>query len=175
MLDRLLDFIASALDLFRFWVVIAQYENGVVLRLGKFRRVLEPGLHFIIPFGVDDVLTDNVVTSTFNMTPQSLTTKDGQSVVISAVMTWAIKDVRKTLLEVEGAEDVAIDSCYGIIGQMVASRTWDEVRAPDFAEEITKAVRRRAFRYGIEVQSIQISDLSRTRSLRLWHSGSLNR
>jgi hypothetical protein len=38
MLDRLFDFITDILELFQFWVVIDEYERGVVKTLGK--RVL---------------------------------------------------------------------------------------------------------------------------------------
>ena len=30
--------------------IINQYERGVVQRLGRFRKILEPGLHVIIPY-----------------------------------------------------------------------------------------------------------------------------
>ena len=30
--------------------VVNQYERGVVQRLGRFRRIMEPGLHVIIPY-----------------------------------------------------------------------------------------------------------------------------
>ena len=30
--------------------IIRPYEKGLVERLGKFNRILDPGVHFIIPF-----------------------------------------------------------------------------------------------------------------------------
>ena len=62
MFDRLFDFISGIIDLFVFWVIVDEYERGVVKTLGKRRRskpVLAPGFHFVWPLGIDEVLVDN--------------------------------------------------------------------------------------------------------------------
>ena len=45
--------------------VVNQYERGVVQRLGRFRRIMEPGLHVIIPY-IDTMRTVDVRTSESN-------------------------------------------------------------------------------------------------------------
>ena len=42
--------------------VVNQYERGVVQRLGRFRRIMEPGLHVIIPY-IDTMRTVDVRTT----------------------------------------------------------------------------------------------------------------
>src|SRR5438132_11662605 len=52
---------AIAIALIAFWLVLSSYytvlpeEVGVILRFGKFNSIREPGLHFKLPFGIDDV------------------------------------------------------------------------------------------------------------------------
>lgn len=168
MFDRLVDFLIQFLDLFRFFVVIPSYGDGVVLRFGKFHRLTHPGFHFIWPFKIEEVLSTNVVTETMPVGPQSLTTKDGVSIVISTVVTFRKTDVKTFLLEIEGAGQVIEDATYGIVAQFVMGHSWDELReGMDMANELTKAVRRQAKKYGVDIITVQISDFTRSRSYRL--------
>lgn len=52
-LNRILDTILGALDLFRFWIVLDEYEAGVMLRFGRFHHELGPGWHWRWPMHVD--------------------------------------------------------------------------------------------------------------------------
>ena len=108
MFERLIEWIEQFIDLFRFWQVINAYEEGVVLRLGKYHRNIGPGFHFIIPFNIEEVLRDNVVPTTTRITEQTMTTADLQQVVISVILRWRISDIRKILVEVEDADQVLV-------------------------------------------------------------------
>jgi regulator of protease activity HflC (stomatin/prohibitin superfamily) len=168
MLDRLIDLILQWVEWLLPFAVIDQFERGVVLRLGVFQRLVEPGFHWVVPFGIDRVLTDNVVPRTHNLGAQSLPTKDGHMIVLSAVVTLRIHDVKKAILEVEHVDDAVKDSCYAEIATVVHRHTWDEIQGgEDIADELLRACRKRAFQYGVEVMRVQLSDLAKTRTYRL--------
>lgn len=167
MLDKLIDFILDVIDAFRFWQVIAEYQRAVVLRLGKFHSELDPGIHWIIPFGVDNVILDNVVPRTCRLNPQSLMTKDGKLVAVSGVITASIRHIRKAVLEVEGVDHALVDACTAAIAEHVTESTFEELRTEEFREKLTKACRSQAFRYGLEIIRVQLSDLSPCRVVRL--------
>lgn len=59
------------------------------------------------------------------------------------------------------------DGTYGIVSRYVAGHRWPEMMGDGVAEEITKAVRRQAKRWGVDVLGVQVSDLTRSRSYRL--------
>ena len=167
MLDRLIDLLLQWVSFFVPFVVIDDFERGVVLRFGRFNRVLEPGFHWIVPFEVDRVLVDNVVPRTMNMGAQSLTTSDGVQVALGLILTCRIHDIRKALLEVEGVDDAVRDCCYAEVGGIVHQHTWQEMQVEEINEDMLRACRRRAFQYGVEVMRVQISDLAKTRTYRL--------
>lgn len=168
MFDRLIDIALQFIGLFRFVIVIDEFERGVVLRFGKYNKTLEPGLHWLIPFNIDNVLVDNVVPRTVNLGAQGLTTRDGKTVTLSAVITAQIRDVRKAMLEVENVDSALIDSCYAAIGDLVVAHDWESIKTPEFSELVTKACRKQAWRYGIEVLRVQLADLTPSRALRLF-------
>lgn len=172
MLDKLLDALLSCLELLQFWTVITEYEQGVVLHFGRFNgRVLGPGIHWTWPFHIDIVHFDNVVTRTHILNPQALTTKDGRTVSVTAVVTSNIRDIKKALLEVEGVTHALNDSCCAAVGTHVAGLTFDELRAAPAADELLKACRRQAFRYGIEIERVQLADLALCKVLRIHGAG----
>jgi regulator of protease activity HflC (stomatin/prohibitin superfamily) len=167
MLDRLFEALHQWGRWFLPFAVIDAYQRGVVLRAGQHHRDLAPGFHWIIPFGVEKVLEDNVVPRTVNLQSQSLTTRDGVGVVVGGVVTASISSIRRALLEVEGVDDALRDSCLGVISQKVTAATWEEVRDPSFVDTLTQGCREQASEYGLRIKRVQLSDCAKVRALRL--------
>lgn len=175
MLDRLVDLLARCAQLFVFVRIIDCYEQGVLLRLGRFKRTLEPGPHFVIPFAVDSVMRAHVVVDAMELEPQAFVTRDGIDCVATAIVTYKIHDIAKFLIGAENAESVLADATRGPIRQVLCSKSFKELQGSDVSleEEITKAARRKAFQLGIEVTNISLSDLARSQAYRLLLSGNL--
>ena len=171
-----MDLISRCAQLFVFMRIIDCYEQGVLLRLGHFKKVLQPGLHFVIPFNVDNVMRANVVMDALELEPQAFVTRDGVDCVATAIVTYKIRDIAKFLTEVENAESVLADSTRGPIRQVLCSKSFVELQTsgPSLDEEITKSARRKAFQFGIEVTNVSLSDLVRSQAYRLLVSGNLS-
>ena len=169
MFGKLIDFLVSVLDLFRFWTVIDPFELGIVLRLGRYSRTIKPGFHLLWPLAIEEVLSENVVPTTTNLSEQVLTCRDGVSIVAATMVRWSISDVRKTLLEVEDADEVLEDTCYGQTTKIIASLTWDEVieSVTDLEEKLLSAMRRRSHKWGIKVHEVSFTDLAKAKVLRV--------
>ena len=177
MFERIVDFFIAILDWFCFWTVLDEFEEGVVLTLGRPRQkrflglggsyLLGPGFHFLWPFAIEEVLVDNVVPTTTKLDPQSLTTKDGKSIVISAVITWRIQNIERMLLKVEDAHDALDDVCCGAIGAQVEQATWDEICQPEWSEGLGKEVRKKAMKWGMRIEEVMLADKTKSLSFRL--------
>ena len=168
MFDKLVELIVQFIHLFFFCFITLDYERGVVLRWGKFNRLAGPGHHWKWPFLIERYFAVNVVPETMTVGPQSLTTKDNRSVVLSSVVTFRIENVQTFLLEVEGGHQVIEDSTYGVQADFVMKRTWAELCAMEsISNEMAKAVRRRAKVYGVDIMSVQPCDFTASRSIRL--------
>jgi len=165
--DKLIDVLLQCVGWFVPFVVIDEFERGVVLRFGRFQRELEPGFHWIIPLEVDKVLVDNVVPRTVDLKVQALTTRDGKTVDARGVVTASIRDIKKAALEVEGVDHALEDSCYGAIGQAIMRSTWAEMQTDEFSDALTKACREQANKYGIKIHRVQLADLATAYVIRL--------
>ena len=171
MFDRLIDVIVEFIGLFQVYFFIDEFEEGVVLRAGKYHRTVKPGPHWICPLNYESVLVDNVVPTTTKLGVQSLHTNDDQHINIKGVLFWKITDIRKVLLDVEDADDALTDASTGYISEMVADHTWDEIRSSQFVKQLKSKIQEQAREWGIRVMKVYISDCSKTRAIRMWHEG----
>jgi len=166
MFERVLDFIANSWNILRPIVVVSDFEGGVILRFGRYKRELKPGLHWKFPLA-DNAMIASIVTTTMALRPQTLTTKDDLAVVLSAIVKYKISDVRAYLLDIWDSADVINDLTLGAIRKVVASVNYTDLRGDVIEEEVLTTIKDEAQRYGVDIQKVTFSDLGKIRSLRL--------
>jgi regulator of protease activity HflC (stomatin/prohibitin superfamily) len=168
MFDKLVDLIIQFAELFQFWTVLEPFEAGVKTRLGKFVKVLEPGFHWVAPFRIERTATEHTVPTTQFLRDQSVTTADGKQLVFQAIITYQVRDIQKCLLEVSSAEHAIQDSCAGTIAHELSRSTYREIiEVDETIDKVTAACRKRGFKWGLEVTSVQFSTIVSTKTLRL--------
>lgn len=170
MFDKLVDLIINFIHLFQFWTVIREFEGGIILRLGKFHRLTGPGFHWRWPFNIEECFYAHTNMLTRIVGPQSLTTRDDVSIIVSVVITERIEDIKKFLLECTHGHSVIEDATYGAVATVVHSLTWIELVNNDVAHQLEILVRRQARKYGVEIIQLQLVDLTKSKSLRLMQS-----
>jgi regulator of protease activity HflC (stomatin/prohibitin superfamily) len=155
-------------------IIIRDYEEAVLLRYGKFKAVLKPGIHVKIPM-FDEVIDQHVVITTLSLDAQSLYTLDKQNVVVKGVIKYKISDVKTFLLEVYDAQDALSDMSQSIIKNVIMSMTMDECTDSELDNTLTKKVRVEARKWGVEVQQVTLTDLAPIRSYRLINDNFINK
>jgi regulator of protease activity HflC (stomatin/prohibitin superfamily) len=155
-------------------IIIRDYEEAVLLRFGKFKSVLKPGMHFKIPM-FDEVIDQHVVVTTLSLDAQSLYTKDKQNIVVKGVIKYKISDVKTFLLEVYDAQDALSDMSQSIIKNVIISMSMDECTDSELDNTLTKKVRVEARKWGVEVQQVTLTDLAPIRSYRLINDNFTNK
>jgi len=107
--------------------VIPQARAGVVERLGRYSRTLEPGLAIVTPF-VDRVrplvdLREQVV----NFAPQPVITEDNVVVAIETVLYFTITDPRSATYEIadplQAIEQLTVTTLRNVIGGLTLEAT----------------------------------------------------
>lgn len=166
MFDKLIEWIISIWDQLLPYVIINQQDNGTRLRFGRFKEILQPGIHWKLPF-FDHIAEQTIVWTTHSLPAQSLTTKDGKDIVIKGVIKYRVVDMKTFSLEVWDAIDAISDMTQGIIFDIVKERTWDELQHDNLKTKITRLAKNEAKRWGIEIETVTLSDLAKIRSIRL--------
>jgi regulator of protease activity HflC (stomatin/prohibitin superfamily) len=169
--DRLLEILGEIYhELIPIWVV-DPYEGAVHLRLGAFLRVLEGGhWYWKIPF-MDRVIPEHVVPRTERIGGLATTTVDGKAIGFDAVITYRISDIQKATLEVSDLKDAIADSCAGIIGTELSNASWEDIVHGNMVESLTTACRKRGWKWGVEIQLVQLTGVAPVKNLRVSLSG----
>jgi regulator of protease activity HflC (stomatin/prohibitin superfamily) len=103
-------------------VVIPQAQSAVIERLGRFRKVAEPGLNFLVPF-FDRIraridLREQVV----SFPPQPVITQDNLTVSIDTVVYFQVTDSRAAVYEISnyivGVEQLTTTTLRNVVGGM---------------------------------------------------------
>ncbi len=79
--------------------IVNEYEQGVVLRLGRFAGIRSAGLKWIIPF-IDRMIIIDMRVTAEQVPPQDVITRDNVSVKVSAVIYFRVLAADKAFLQV---------------------------------------------------------------------------
>jgi regulator of protease activity HflC (stomatin/prohibitin superfamily) len=79
--------------------IVNEYEQGVVLRLGRFAGVKTAGLRWIVPFVERIIIIDMRVTAE-QVPPQDVITRDNVSVKVNAVIYFRVIQADRAFLQV---------------------------------------------------------------------------
>lgn len=144
--------------------VIDMWEEGIVLRAGKFLRVVKPGLYFKIPF-LDTVWKHSVITQSIDIPPQSVTTADNYNVVVKGIIRFTISDIKLFLTTITQPTDVLIDTTGGMIRNIIEETKWQDL--VDIDKKLTFQVGKFVRRWGIKVEKVTLTDLQIANSIRI--------
>jgi membrane protease subunit HflC len=167
MFDKLIEVIIQFLDDILPFTVVPHYDRGVRLRFGKKASgALTPGFYWKIPF-VDQVLKAMVKTTTLELGPQAVTTRDNNHVVVKGVVKYEIDDVVTLLLEVNDPVDAVNDMARGIIRDSITSLDFSQINTRDLVDKIKGRIVTEARKWGIKVTQVTITDLGLIQSVHL--------
>jgi regulator of protease activity HflC (stomatin/prohibitin superfamily) len=141
--------------------VAQQWEQAVVLRLGRFTGLRGPGLFWIIP-GFEQVsswIDQRVITTSF--AAEQTLTSDTVPVNVDAVLFWMVYDPEKAALEVQDyklavswAAQTALRDIIGRTPLTVLLRGREQIEA-----QLQKLIDDRSNPWGVTVQSVEMRDI----------------
>lgn len=105
--------------------IINQGEKAVIMRLGKFKNVGEPGLNIILPY-IESMITVDVREKVIQVEPQKVITKDNVTVTVDAVIYFKVIDPVKAEFEVEDFDLAATTLAQTNLRNVVGDKSLDE-------------------------------------------------
>ena len=161
----ILPVVILVLLLFSSITVIREYERAVVFLLGRFQRVMGPGLFLLVPV-LQQMVKVDLRTRVLDVPPQDIISKDNVSVQVSAVVYYRIVDPAHAIIQVqrydEATSQLAQTTLRSILGQhdldtMLAERDRLNAGIQEILDQQTGA-------WGIKVSNVEIKnvDLNQT-------------
>lgn len=145
----------------------AQWERGVVFRLGRFSSMKGPGLFFIIPL-VDQVKLVDTRIRAMDIPAQQVITKDNVPVKINGVIFFKVDQPQDAIIKVQdyryAISQYAQTALRDVIGQMSLDQLLSE--REQIAKMIETAVEKDTEGWGLEVTGINIQDVDMPEELK---------
>ncbi len=105
--------------------IVRPYQRGAVERLGKFQRVVQPGLNFIIPF-LERIIKVDMREQVVDVPPQEVITKDNATVTVDAIVYYEVTDPVKVLYNVANFRLATIKLAQTNLRNVIGDLTLDE-------------------------------------------------
>ena len=148
--------------------VVSQSEVYVIERLGKFHKIADAGLTFIIPF-VDRIrFVVSLKQQTLDVQPQEVITKDNVTIKINTVVFYKVVDPAKAVYEIrslkKSIEYLSITTTRDIVGKLDLDATFS---SRDLINEQLKMVLNDATsQWGCKVERVEIQDITPPEDIR---------
>lgn len=167
-LNRILDFFLGTLDLFRFWVVLYEYERGVILRLGRPNRDLGPGIHWRAPFKLEELRFLNVKQKTTNSWDMTFSLHDGTTIAAGFACIIKVIDARHVLLNVDTWENTAYTTIKIAVSEKIRENGKEPLLQIDFVDTVFKHVNEALKKYGLGLVEFGFQDMALCRAYKLF-------
>ena len=89
--------------------IVKEKEEYLVESLGSYKKKLEPGLNFVVPFIDKVVHKETIKEKVLDVPAQSCITRDNVSITVDAVVYWRIMDMYKAFYKVENLHDAMVN------------------------------------------------------------------
>ncbi len=140
--------------------IINQYERGVVLRLGKYSRTLNPGFRVIIPY-IDKMRKVDIRTTPMDIDKQEVITKDNVTVNVDAVVYARVIDAGKAVLETTNYRYATSTFAQTALRDVTGNFDLDEIlsKRDEISQQIRAIVDAQTDKWGIDIESVRLQNI----------------
>jgi len=147
--------------------IIPQQNNWVVERLGKFNKLLEPGLNFIIPFLDKVAYKHSLKEYAIDINSQSAITKDNVTLALDGILYIRILSAKQASYGVENPHyaitQLAQTTMRSEIGKLTMDTTFSERDSLNI--NIVESINEAAITWGIQCMRYEIKDITPPKSV----------
>ncbi len=140
--------------------VLAEYERGVVFRLGRYGGIKEAGPRWIIP-GIDRMVRVSLREIVMDVPPQEVITRDNVSMKVNAVLYFRVLHPEKAVIQVEnylyGTSQLSQTTLRSVCGQaeldeLLAERDSINRRLQEIIDQQTEP-------WGVKVRAVEVKQI----------------
>lgn len=140
--------------------VINQFERGIVLTLGKFTGVREPGLRIVLP-GLQQIARVDVRSTPIDVPKQEVITKDNVTVNIDAVVYFRVINPSRAVLETTNYVTATSQFAQAALRDVSGNVNLDDLlsKRDEISNQIKSIVDKQTDPWGIDVEMVKLQNI----------------
>ncbi len=150
----------AAVSLFPLPTTVAinkEWEEAIILRFGKFQRLVGPGFFFKWPY-IETFMKQDKRIINLDISRQEVMTKDNISVTVDAVVFVKIVNTKDSIVNIRNVWDSVMKYSQTTMRDVVGDVELDELlaRRDEVANKIAKIVDRETQDWGVDITSVNL-------------------
>lgn len=140
--------------------VINQYERGVVLTLGRFSGLRQPGLRVVVPI-FQKLIRVDVRSTPIDVPKQEVITKDNVTVGVDAVVYFRVLDAPKAVLETTNFVYATSQFAQAALRDVAGNADMDQLlsQREEISQQIKEIVDSQTDQWGIDVENVKVQNI----------------
>lgn len=140
--------------------VVKQYERGVVLTLGRFTGVRQPGLRVVIPV-LQQIIRVDVRSTPIDVPKQEIITRDNVTVNVDAVVYLRVIEPSKAVLETVNYIYATSQFAQAALRDVAGNVDLDDLLAKreEISQQIKTIVDAQTDQWGIDVEAVKVQNI----------------
>jgi regulator of protease activity HflC (stomatin/prohibitin superfamily) len=140
--------------------IVNQYERGVILTLGRYSGIKEPGLRVVIPV-LQQMIKVDIRSTPVDVPRQEVITKDNVTINVDAVVYFRVISADKAVLETNNYKYATAQFAQAALRDVVGNVELDSLlsQREQISLEIKRIVDSETDRWGIDVENVKIQNI----------------
>jgi len=140
--------------------IVNQYQRGVVLTLGRFTGIRNPGLRIVIPL-IQRMITVDVRSTPIDVAKQEVITKDNVTVGVDAVVYLRVIDPAKAVLETTNYVYATSQFAQAALRDVTGNLEMDDLlsKREAISQQIKEIVDTQTDQWGIDVETVKVQNI----------------
>lgn len=140
--------------------IINQYERGVILTLGKYTGIRQPGLQIVVPI-IQKLIRVDVRSTPIDVPKQEIITRDNVTVAVDAVVYLRVIEASKAVLETTNYVYATSQFAQAALRDVTGNADLDELlsKREEISQKIKEIVDSETDKWGIDVENVKIQNI----------------
>ena len=140
--------------------VVNQYERGVILTLGKFTGIREPGLRIVVPI-FQQLIRVDVRSTPIDVPKQEIITKDNVTAGVDAIVYFRVIDAPRAVLETTNYVYATSQFAQAALRDVTGNFELDDLlsKREEISQQIKEIVDKQTDQWGIDVEAVKIQNI----------------
>lgn len=140
--------------------VINQYQRGVILTLGKYTGIKQPGLRFIFPV-IQQMIKVDIRSNPIDVPQQEVITKDNVTIKVDAVVFLRVVDSAKAVLETSNFTYATSQFAQSALRDVIGNVELDDLlsKRDQISGQIKEIVDTQTDAWGVDVENVKVQNI----------------